>query len=91
MSLQHPAAKTCDFSTIKSVLSGAAPLSAEITNQVARMLPNAAIGQGYGMTETRTSFSFPQIDMRVGTPGSAGASSPASPAASTRRTAPGAA
>ena len=52
--------------------SGAAPLSAELTHQVARVLSNACIGQGYGMTETCTSFSFPQLDMRVGTPGSAG-------------------
>ena len=52
--------------------SGAAPLSAELTHQVARVLANAQIGQGYGMTETCTSFSFPQLDMRIGTPGSAG-------------------
>ena len=72
MSLQHPAAKNFDFSTIKTVTSAAAPLSAELTNQIASMLPNADIAQGYGMTETCTSVAFPQIDMRVGTPGSAG-------------------
>ena len=52
--------------------SGAAPLSAELTHQVAKVLKNSRIGQGYGMTETCTTFSFPQLDMRIGTPGSAG-------------------
>ena len=48
---QHPAAKNFDFSTIKTVTSAAAPLSAELTHQIASMLPNADIAQGYGMTE----------------------------------------
>ena len=64
--------KNYDLSNVKMLTCGAAPLSAELTNQVARILPNSGIGQGYGMTETCTTFSFPQLDMRVGTPGSAG-------------------
>ncbi|KAI0356904.1 acetyl-CoA synthetase-like protein [Trametes cingulata] len=69
---KHPAVKNYDLSSVKMTTSGAAPLSAELTHQVARVLPNSAIGQGYGMTETCTTFSFPQLFMRVGTPGSAG-------------------
>ncbi|RDX52614.1 amp dependent CoA ligase [Lentinus brumalis] len=69
---KHPAVKNYDLSNVKMLTSGAAPLSAELTNQVARILKNSGIGQGYGMTETCTTFSFPQLDTRVGTPGSAG-------------------
>ncbi|KAI8989131.1 acetyl-CoA synthetase-like protein [Trametes punicea] len=69
---KHPAVKKYDLSSVKLLTSGAAPLSAELTHQVARVCPNSAIGQGYGMTETCTTFSFPHLFMRVGTPGSAG-------------------
>ncbi|KAI0657466.1 acetyl-CoA synthetase-like protein [Cubamyces menziesii] len=69
---KHPLTKNYDLSCVKMTTSGAAPLSAELTQQVARVLPNSGIGQGYGMTETCTTFSFPQLFMRVGTPGSAG-------------------
>ncbi len=31
-------------------MSGAAPLSAELTMQLVKVLPNATIGQGYGAT-----------------------------------------
>ncbi|KAI0752727.1 amp dependent CoA ligase [Daedaleopsis nitida] len=69
---KHPAAKKYNFDHVKMLTCGAAPLSAELTHQIARILKNSGIGQGYGMTETCTTFSFPQLDMRVGTPGSAG-------------------
>ncbi|KAI0772847.1 acetyl-CoA synthetase-like protein [Trametes elegans] len=69
---KHPAVKNYDLRSVKTLTSGAAPLSAELTHQVARVLPNSMIGQGYGMTETCTSYSFPQLFMRIGTPGSAG-------------------
>ncbi|OSC99660.1 acetyl-CoA synthetase-like protein [Trametes coccinea BRFM310] len=69
---KHPAVKNYDLRSVKMLTCGAAPLSAELTQQVARLLPNSGIGQGYGMTETCTTFSFPQLFMRVGTPGSAG-------------------
>ncbi|KAI0767439.1 amp dependent CoA ligase [Fomes fomentarius] len=69
---KHPAVKKYNLDSVKMLTCGAAPLSAELTNQVARVLKNSGIGQGYGMTETCTTFSFPQLDMRVGTPGSAG-------------------
>ncbi|KAI0705344.1 amp dependent CoA ligase [Earliella scabrosa] len=68
----HPAVKNYNLDCVRMLTSGAAPLSPELTNQVAQVLKNSGIGQGYGMTETCTTFSFPQLDMRVGTPGSAG-------------------
>ena len=52
---------------------GAAPVSAEITRQVAQVLKNSGIAQGYGMTEIGSiTRSFPEPDSRVGTMGSAG-------------------
>ncbi|KAI0827403.1 acetyl-CoA synthetase-like protein [Trametes gibbosa] len=69
---KDPIVKNYDMSSVKMTTSGAAPLSAELTNQLARVLPNSGIGQGYGMTETCTAVSFPQLSMRIGTPGSAG-------------------
>ena len=44
--------KKYDLRSVKTLTSGAAPLSAELTHQVARVLPNSMIGQGYGMTES---------------------------------------
>ena len=69
---KHPAVKKYDLSSVRMLMSGAAPLSSELTNQLAALLPDCWIGQAYGMTETCTTFSFPQLFMRVGTPGSAG-------------------
>ena len=69
---QHPATKNYNLSTVKTLTSGAAPLSAELVHQVSHVLANATIGQGYGMTETCTTVSFPQIDVRVGQPGASG-------------------
>ncbi|KAI0634244.1 acetyl-CoA synthetase-like protein [Trametes polyzona] len=69
---KSPIVKKYDLRCVKSTTSGAAPLSAELTNQLGRVLPNSGIGQGYGMTETCTTVSFPQLSMRIGTPGSAG-------------------
>ncbi|PCH35748.1 amp dependent CoA ligase [Wolfiporia cocos MD-104 SS10] len=69
---KHPAVQKYDLSSVRHIASGAAPLSSELTLQLAKVLPNASVGQGYGMTETCTAISFPQIDMHICTPGSAG-------------------
>lgn len=53
-------------------MSGAAPLSAELTAQLLKVIPNASIGQGYGMTETCTSISMYPISQKIGAIGSAG-------------------
>jgi len=51
---------------------GAAPLSAELTDSIVKILPQAFIGQGYGMTETSTGISMMPLSQKVGTLGSAG-------------------
>ncbi|KAK4762406.1 hypothetical protein SAY86_008174 [Trapa natans] len=40
-----------DLSSIRTVMSGAAPLGEELEESVRVKLPNAKLGQGYGMTE----------------------------------------
>lgn len=41
-----------DLSSVKTFMSGAAPLSAEVTEQFNKRIPHIALTQGYGMTET---------------------------------------
>ncbi|KAN0134265.1 hypothetical protein V8E53_007763 [Lactarius tabidus] len=69
---KHPATKNYDLSRIRLLFSGAAPLSAELTDSVVKLLPNAFVGQGYGMTETSTGISMMTRSQKVGTLGSAG-------------------
>ncbi|KAI0827404.1 amp dependent CoA ligase [Trametes gibbosa] len=69
---KHPAVAKYDLSSLRLVACGAAPLSSELTNQLAARLPNCWIGQLYGMTETCTAVSFPQTDRRLASPGSGG-------------------
>lgn len=40
-----------DLTSIRTVMSGAAPLGKELEDTVRAKLPNAKLGQGYGMTE----------------------------------------
>ena len=42
---------------------GAAPLSPELTLQFQNVLPQAEIGQGYGMTETSTTVTMVCLDI----------------------------
>ena len=49
--LQHPLTSKYDLSSVRYLMSGAAPLSAEITQLVAKILPECSIGQGYGTLE----------------------------------------
>ena len=70
--LQHPAAKNFDFRRIRFAMAGAAPLSAELTMQMVKKMPNASIGQGYGMTETCTTVSMTPVSQHIGVFGSAG-------------------
>jgi acyl-CoA synthetase (AMP-forming)/AMP-acid ligase II len=48
---KHPAVESRDLSSVRTVMSGAAPLGAELTNRVATRLGCKVI-QGYGLTET---------------------------------------
>ncbi|KAH7884920.1 hypothetical protein F5I97DRAFT_1296635 [Phlebopus sp. FC_14] len=69
---KHPATKEHDLSGIRLLISGAAPLSAELMNQLIKVIPNAQIGQGYGLTESSTTVAMFSTDSKLGVPGSAG-------------------
>ncbi|KAF8407321.1 hypothetical protein HHK36_006448 [Tetracentron sinense] len=48
---KSPAVDNYDLSSIRTVMSGAAPMGKELEDTVRAKLPNAKLGQGYGMTE----------------------------------------
>ncbi|QHS23423.1 long-chain fatty acid--CoA ligase [Virgibacillus sp. MSP4-1] len=54
---RHPDVKNFDFSTVKSVGSGSAPLAKEQMKLLRKTFPNAIIGEGYGLTEATSSVS----------------------------------
>ena len=71
----HPALAGRDLSALRLIASGGAPLGAARQREVAARFPQAAVGQGYGMTETTAGVAFP--DGIAGTvPGSAGRVAP---------------
>jgi acyl-CoA synthetase (AMP-forming)/AMP-acid ligase II len=49
---KHPLIDQYDLTSLKTIVSGAAPLSAELGNEVQTRLPTCTIIQGYGLTET---------------------------------------
>jgi len=49
--LQVPGIEDHDWSHVRGVSSGAAPLPVPLIERLARLLPNAVIGEGYGLTE----------------------------------------
>jgi 4-coumarate--CoA ligase len=48
---KSPVVDNYDLSSIRMVMSGAAPMGKELEDKVRVKLPNATLGQGYGMTE----------------------------------------
>lgn len=48
---KSPVVDEYDLSSIRTVMSGAAPMGKELEDTVRAKLPNAKLGQGYGMTE----------------------------------------
>ncbi|GLB45474.1 putative AMP-binding enzyme [Lyophyllum shimeji] len=70
---KHPAVKNYDLRRyVRMIMCGAAPLSHEVNQQLFELLPDAHIGQAYGMTETCTATSMWPIAQKRGTSGSAG-------------------
>ncbi|OCH89253.1 acetyl-CoA synthetase-like protein [Obba rivulosa] len=69
---KHPAVNYYDLSSVKAIMCGAAPLSGEIVQRLSERFPQVTIGQGFGMTETATIVTMPQLDQKIGTLGSAG-------------------
>jgi acyl-CoA synthetase (AMP-forming)/AMP-acid ligase II len=67
----HPMVAEHDLSSVELVVSGGAPLGADLQRAVAGRLPGAAVGQGWGLTETAVGATLPDRD--AGTvPGSVG-------------------
>ncbi|KAJ8581986.1 acetyl-CoA synthetase-like protein [Rhizopogon salebrosus TDB-379] len=69
---KHPVVKNYDLTRIRFLNSGAAPLSAELVDQLVKVVPNAQIGQGYGTTEAAGTITMFSPDTKLGVPGSAG-------------------
>ncbi|KIM66784.1 hypothetical protein SCLCIDRAFT_1147594 [Scleroderma citrinum Foug A] len=72
MFCKHPAVSQYDFSHVRYVTSGAAPLSWELMDQLVEIFPNANIGQSYGTTESSTVITTWSIDKQRDLSGSAG-------------------
>ncbi|KAF5360393.1 hypothetical protein D9756_004584 [Leucocoprinus leucothites] len=70
---KHPAVKNHRIQDhIRMIMCGAAPLSYELNQQLFELLPNAHIGQAYGMTETCTATTMWRIERKRGISGSSG-------------------
>jgi acyl-CoA synthetase (AMP-forming)/AMP-acid ligase II len=69
-----PEADRHDLSSLQLIVSGGAPLGATGQQAVARRFPHAAVGQGYGLTETAAVISLPGRDGSP--PGAAGRLAP---------------
>ena len=63
MVIQHPRAKETDFSALRYLLYGAAPMPLELLKEAVATMPNTGFLQAYGMTETTgTICSLPPED-----------------------------
>ncbi|KAG1829860.1 hypothetical protein EV424DRAFT_1535566 [Suillus variegatus] len=69
---KHPAVKSYDFSHIRYINSGAAPLSREVMEQLVQIFPNAALGQSYGLTESGPVISSWALDKKSDLSGGTG-------------------
>jgi acyl-CoA synthetase (AMP-forming)/AMP-acid ligase II len=68
---RHPLVDRYDLSSVELIVSGGAPLGADLQRTVAARIPSAAVGQGWGLTETSIGVTMPDRD--AGTvPGSVG-------------------
>ena len=56
MLIQHPLARSTDFSRLQYVLYGAAPIPLDLLREAVTTIPNAQFMQCYGMTETTGTF-----------------------------------
>jgi acyl-CoA synthetase (AMP-forming)/AMP-acid ligase II len=72
--LNLPDIKEYDFSSFRCVVTGGAPVPGELQKRLAELAPNAAIAEGYGLSETASSggATTPMFQYRpgfVGLPG----------------------
>ena len=61
----HPAVDAADVSSVELVVSGGAPIPAEIVRAVGERLPDAVVRLGYGLTETTATVTSPDRDLAV--------------------------
>ncbi|GMK55763.1 hypothetical protein CspeluHIS016_0208190 [Cutaneotrichosporon spelunceum] len=64
--LNSPHVKNYDLSSLKTVLCGAAPLSAELVHAFTALIPKCRIIQAYGMTETSPNIANMHRGISVG-------------------------
>ncbi|KAK0201790.1 phenylacetyl-CoA ligase [Desarmillaria ectypa] len=71
---KHPVVKQykAKLQVVRMIMVGAAPLSGEVNQQLFQLLPDAHIGQSYGMTEICTAASSWPVTRKRGTSGSGG-------------------
>jgi acyl-CoA synthetase (AMP-forming)/AMP-acid ligase II len=62
---RHPLAAEHDLTSLELIVSGGAPLGADLQREVAARFPRAAVGQAWGMTETTVGATMP--DRELGT------------------------
>jgi acyl-CoA synthetase (AMP-forming)/AMP-acid ligase II len=55
----HPQAAGADLDSLELVVAGGAPLTAELQRALAARLPQATVGQAWGLTETTVGLSMP--------------------------------
>ncbi|KAL4073112.1 hypothetical protein V8B97DRAFT_2022941 [Scleroderma yunnanense] len=72
MFCKHPAVSQYDFSHVRYITCGAAPLSWESMNKLVEVFPNASMGQCYGTTESCTVITSFPVDKQRDLSGSAG-------------------
>ncbi|GAA3183742.1 AMP-binding protein [Blastococcus jejuensis] len=71
--LQVPGIEDVDLSSVRGVASGAAPLPVPLIERLKQLLPNAVIGEGYGLTEvTMQATGNPSFRSGTRKPGSVG-------------------
>ncbi len=71
--LEHPDREKYDLSTIKAISYGGAPSAPELVSTIKRKVPDAAPGNGWGMTETCATATLNIGEDYVNRPDSAGA------------------
>ena len=59
----HPLVERHDLSSLELIVSGGAPLGADVQARLAARFPHAAVGQGWGMTETTVGATGPDRDL----------------------------
>ncbi|TFV68157.1 UNVERIFIED_ORG: acyl-CoA synthetase [Bacillus sp. AZ43] len=71
--LQVPGFAEADLSHVRGVTSGAAPLAKSLIDKMAALMPNATIGEGYGLTEvTMQATGAPSFRSGTRKPGTVG-------------------